>query len=166
MNVLLIADTHLREGQAQRLLDTLGTHLDAADLIIHAGDVTDVSVLRALGEFAPVRAVLGNNDHGMILPERFVADIGGCSVAAVHDSGAATGRASRLRRWFPDADVVVFGHSHLPWHEVDIRVSDGHRQHHVNPGSAMQRRAAPHRTAAILELHDGEITHLDHVVLP
>jgi putative phosphoesterase len=166
MNVLLLSDTHLREGEAGRLVDKLGDHLERADVIIHAGDVTDESVLTALEEFAPVRAVLGNNDRGMILPERFVVALDGCEIAAVHDSGPAVGRAARLRRWFPEADVVVFGHSHLPWHEVDVRSADGHVQHHVNPGSAMQRRAAPNHTAAVLQLSDGVVVDVTHIVLP
>ena len=166
MNVLLLADTHLREGEGTRLVDRLGRYLEAADVIIHAGDVTDASILAALEEFAPVRAVLGNNDRGMILPERFVVELDGCEIAAVHDSGAATGRTARLRRWFPQADVVVFGHSHLPWHEIDVRASDGHLQHHVNPGSAMQRRAAPHHTAAVVQLNDGTVAEISHIVLP
>ena len=165
MNVLLLADTHLREGEGARLVARLGGHLEAADIIVHAGDVTDASILSALEEFAPVRAVLGNNDHGMILPERFVVNLDGCEIAAVHDSGPSTGRAARLRRSFPQADVVVFGHSHLPWNEVDIRSSDGHVQHHVNPGSAMQRRSAPHHTAAVMQLRDGVVADITHVVL-
>ncbi|MEY2426707.1 MAG: uncharacterized protein QOI61_2279 [Actinomycetota bacterium] len=165
MKVLLLSDTHLHEGQAGRLVEKLRGQLETADVIIHAGDVTDVSVLTALEEFAPVRAVLGNNDRGMILPERLVVELDGCEVAAVHDSGPAGGRAARLRRWFPQADVVVFGHSHLPWHEIDVRAGDGHVQHHVNPGSAMQRRAAPRHTAAVLELRDGLVADVSHVVL-
>ena len=100
MNVLLLADTHLGEGEGARLVDKLCGHLETADVIIHAGDVTDASVLAALEEFAPVRAVLGNNDRGMILPERLVVELDGCQVAAVHDSGPAGGRRTRLRRWF------------------------------------------------------------------
>jgi putative phosphoesterase len=165
MNVLLLADTHLGEGQEARLVDKLYEHLATADVIIHAGDITDPSVLAALEEFAPVRAVLGNNDRGMSLPERLVVDIDGCQVAAVHDSGPAGGRRTRLRRWFPEADVVVFGHSHLPWHEIDVRPADGHVQHHVNPGSAMQRRSAPNHTAALLQLHDGVVAEVRHIVL-
>ena len=165
MNVLLLADTHLREGEGARLIDKLCSHLEAADVIIHAGDVTDGSVLSALEEFAPVRAVLGNNDRGMVLPERFVVELDGCEIAAVHDSGPAEGRAARLRRWFPRADVVVFGHSHIPWHQIDVG-TDGHVQHHVNPGSAMQRRGTPEHTAAVLQLHDGVVVDVSHVVLP
>ena len=166
MNVLLLADTHLRDGQEDLLVKKLRGPLETADVIIHAGDVTDASVLAALEEFAPVRAVLGNNDRGMILPERFVVELDGCEVAAVHDSGAAEGRTARLRRWFPQADVVVFGHSHIPWHRIDVRPADGHVQHHVNPGSAMQRRSSPHHTAAVLQLHDGVVADVTHLVLP
>ncbi len=166
MNVLVLADTHLGEGQGARLVDKLCGHLQAADLIIHAGDVTDASVLTALEEFAPVRAVLGNNDRGMILPERLEVELDGCVVAAVHDSGPAGGRTARLRRWFPPADVVVFGHSHIPWHQVDVRSADGHVQHHVNPGSVMQRRTAPHHTAALLQLRDGIVAGVNHIVVP
>jgi uncharacterized protein len=165
MNVLLLADTHLGEGQAARLVDKLCGHLETADVIIHAGDVTDASVLTALEEYAPVRAVLGNNDRGMILPERFVVELDGCEVAAVHDSGPAEGRTARLRRWFPQADVVVFGHSHIPWHQTDVRTADGHVQHQVNPGSAMQRRSAPEHTVATLQLRDGVVVDVSHIVL-
>jgi uncharacterized protein len=165
VNVLLISDTHLREGEERRLVDRLAGHLEAVDIIIHAGDVTDASVLAALEAFAPVHAVLGNNDRGMTLPERLVVELDGCRVAAVHDSGPSGGRTTRLRRWFPQADVVVFGHSHLPWHEIDVNPVDGHVQHHVNPGSAMQRRAAPNRTAAILQLDDGVVVDVSHIVL-
>ena len=165
MNILLLADTHLGEGQAHKLIDKLVDHLEAADVIIHAGDVTHASVLAACERFAPVRAVLGNNDRGMVLPGRFVVELDGCEIAAVHDSGPANGRAARLRRWFPEADVVIFGHSHIPWHEIDVRTADGHVQHHVNPGSAMQRRAAPQHTAAVLRLHDGVVVDVSHIVL-
>jgi putative phosphoesterase len=165
MNVLVLADTHLGEGQGDRLVERLGAHLETADVIIHAGDVVHASVLTVLEEYAPVHAVLGNNDRGMALPERLVVELGGCRVAVVHDSGPSGGRTGRLRRWFPDADVVVFGHSHLPWHQIDVRSADGHVQHHVNPGSAMQRRAAPRHTAALLRLRDAAVADVSHVTL-
>ena len=165
MNVLVLADTHLGEGQGARLVERLRAQLETTDVIIHAGDVVHGSVLQALEEFAPVHAVLGNNDHGMTLPERLVVELDGCRVAAVHDSGPAGGRATRLRRWFPDADVVVFGHSHLPWHQIEVRQTDGHVQHHVNPGSAMQRRGAPEHTVAALQLHDGVVVDVSHIVV-
>jgi putative phosphoesterase len=161
----VVSDTHLGRGQESQLEDLIAPQLRAADAIVHAGDVVDAALLDMLGRHAPVHAVLGNNDHGMRLPERIEIDVDGCRVAAVHDSGPATGRAGRLRRWFPDADVVLFGHSHLPWHETDVR-ADGHVQHHVNPGSAIQRRRAPHRTVAWVEIAGGRVTDVQHVELP
>ena len=155
VRVLVLADTHLGPGQASRLAARLGDRLHAADAILHAGDITDSSVLAELSTFAPVYAVLGNNDHGVALPERRVIDLAGCQVAMVHDSGDAAARSNRLRRMFPDADVVVFGHSHLPWNETNVRVADGHVQHHLNPGSAIQQHHAPRCTVAWLQLDDG-----------
>jgi putative phosphoesterase len=162
MKVLVLADTHLGPGQSERLTDLLGERLRVADAILHAGDITDLSVLTVLEQFAPVHAVLGNNDHGLSLPERRVVEMAGCRVAMVHDSGDAAGRATRLRRWFPDADVVVFGHSHIPWNESHVRSADGHVQHHLNPGSATQRRRAPRCTVAWLELRAGRNPFIDH----
>jgi hypothetical protein len=160
-DVLLLADTHLGPGQADRLLERIADQLAATDVVLHAGDVVDAAVLDALGALRPVHAVLGNNDHGLDLPERLELDVAGCAVAMVHDSGAAAGRSARLRRWFPTADVVVFGHSHLPWHEVDER--DGHVQHHVNPGSAMLRRRAPTCSVAHLLLDGGRVLDVRHL---
>ena len=162
MKVLALADTHLGPDQSDRLTDLLGERLRAADAILHAGDVTDSSVLAALEQFAPVHAVLGNNDRSLSLPERRIIDIAACKVAMVHDSGDAAGRGARLRRWFPDADVVVFGHSHIPWNDTNVRLADGHVQHHLNPGSAIQRRRAPHCTIAWLELRAGRVESVDH----
>ena len=162
--VLVVADTHLGPGQADRLLTRLGDRLDRADAVFHAGDVTDASVLAALADAAPLHVVLGNNDHGLVLPERIEVRLAGCTVAAVHDSGPSAGRSGRLRRWFPTADVVLFGHSHAPWHEphTDDR---GHVQHHVNPGSAMQRRREPHCTVAWLSLVDGRVSDVRHEIV-
>jgi putative phosphoesterase len=167
--VLLVADTHLRRGDASRLIDRIRPELDHADVIVHAGDITDASVLDELARFAPVHAVRGNNDVAVdlvrLLPERACIDVDGCCLAIVHDSGPAVGRTARLRRWFPDADVVVFGHSHIPWHERHTR-DDGHVQHHVNPGSAMQRRRQPECSAAEITIAGGEIVDVHRVLLP
>ena len=95
---------------------------------------------------------MGPTRPGRRLPERLEVELDGVRVAMVHDSGPSAGRMGRLRRWFPDADVVVFGHSHLPWHEVDPG-----GQLHLNPGSPTERRMAPTRTVAVLELADGAV---------
>jgi hypothetical protein len=168
MNVLLLADTHLGRGQAPRLVDRLGESLARADVIVHAGDIVDSSVLKELSRFAPVHAVRGNNDVAADLrplPERLELDLGGCSVAVVHETGQAAGRARRLRTWFPNADVVVFGHSHIPWCERDVADS-GHVQLHVNPGSAIQARRQPHCTVAWLTVEHGAVSAIAHLVVP
>jgi putative phosphoesterase len=111
-------------------------------------------VLDQLGELAPVHAVLGNNDGELVgtLPEELVVELDGVRVAMVHDSGPGRGREARLRRRFPDADVVVFGHSHIPW---DAPGHDG--QWLLNPGSPTERRRQPHRSMATLDVADGRV---------
>jgi uncharacterized protein len=164
-NVLLIADTHVGPGQAHRLVQRLDDQLDEVDVIVHAGDLTDLSVLEALAHRVPgaqILAVKGNNDVGVALPERLEAAVGGCLIGVVHDSGQKAGRGARLRRWFPSCDLVVFGHSHLPWHEVDV-APDGHVQHQVNPGSPLVRRRAPTCTTARVVIRDDEVTDVRHV---
>ena len=166
-DVLVLADTHLGRGAAGRLLDRIGDELARADVVLHAGDITDASVLEALGGRVPsgrVVAVKGNNDHGVDLPERQIVEVAGCSIGLIHDSGAAAGRTTRLRRWFPSCDLVVFGHSHLPWHEVDV-AADGHVQHHLNPGSAMVRRRAPACTVAHVVVDAGRVLDVRHVAV-
>jgi putative phosphoesterase len=165
VEVLVLADTHLGPGQAPRLIERLPRSLTSADVILHAGDIVDESVLGDLARFAPVHAVLGNNDRGLELPHQWVGSIGGFEVAMVHDSGPSTGRAGRLRRWFPTADVVVFGHSHIPWHQTHVD-ERGHEQHHLNPGSAMQRRRQPRCTVARLRLRAGRPVEVRHVPVP
>lgn len=157
IRALVLADTHIGPSRpGRRLPDAVYGLLDGADVVLHAGDVTAPELLHELSGFAPVHAVLGNNDVDLLLPERLEVELAGVRVAMVHDSGPATGRAARLRRWFPDAGVVVFGHSHLPWHEVDPG-----GQVHLNPGSPTERRRAPTRTAAVLELADGAVRHAE-----
>lgn len=164
VRALLISDTHIGGRHAgRRLPDRVVALARDVDVVLHAGDITDLSVLGELATCAPVHAVLGNNDHGLDLPERLTLELGGARVAMVHETGSSTGRAPRLRRWFPDADLVVFGHSHLPWHETDVDAT-GHVQHHVNPGSAVERRQAPHTTVAVVVL-DGGVRSVEHVVV-
>jgi putative phosphoesterase len=104
-----------------------------------------------LEAIAPVYAVLGNNDRGLTLPERRELCWEGVNVAVVHDGGASAGRPKRLRRWFPDARVAIFGHSHMPlneWHE-DLLL--------FNPGSPTDRRRQPIHTMGLLRLRSGSV---------
>lgn len=160
MRVLVLADTHLRTDLT-KLPGEVWDELEAADVVLHAGDVVTNDLLDALGRFAPVHAVLGNNDRDLVgsLPDRLELDLAGVQVGMVHDAGTRSGRERRMRRWFPDAHLVLFGHSHEP---VDTVGVDGQRL--FNPGSAVQRRRQPRRTIGLLELTDGDIA--GHTIRP
>lgn len=154
MRLLVLTDTHISAHRpGRRLPDEVYAELvDGVDAILHAGDVTAPELLHELEGFAPVHAVLGNNDATLRLPERLVVDLAGVAVAMVHDSGPSKGRAARLESWFPGAAVVVFGHSHLPWDET---TPSGQR--HLNPGSCTERRMAPTKTYGVLTLAGGRV---------
>lgn len=147
-----MSDTHVRDVGARTLPERAWEELRTADAILHAGDVVEPGLLRALARLAPVHAVLGNNDLGLAgaLPEVVETVFDGVRVAMIHDSGPRAGREGRMRRRFPDADVVVFGHSHVPWNEAGL---DG--QWLLNPGSPTERRGQPHRTMAVIETAAG-----------
>jgi putative phosphoesterase len=160
MRAVVLSDTHMRAGGRRRLPDAVYQVLDGADVILHAGDLVDESVLAALQSIAPTYAVLGNNDLALegSLPISRDLELGGVRVAMVHDSGARQGRAARMARRFPGASVVVFGHSHIPWNETGVG-----GQLLFNPGSPTERRTQPHLTAGILRLEGGAV--LDHRIV-
>ncbi|MDQ4131297.1 MAG: metallophosphatase family protein [Actinomycetota bacterium] len=154
MYVVALADTHMRAGSSRRLPARARARLARADVILHAGDVVDATVLDELASYAPVHAVLGNNDLELVgaLPPTLELELAGVRVAMIHDAGPSRGRPARLHRLFPQADVVVFGHSHIPVNEPGV---DG--QLLFNPGSPTERRRQPHHTLGILELEGGQI---------
>src|SRR5262249_55583385 len=119
------------------------------------GDWSSAGARDDLAACAPVRAVLGNNDGPDVAawgaPDTLEADLAGLRLAMVHDSGPAAGRGPRLRRWFPAADLVVFGHSHIP---VD-QAAGGQRI--FNPGSPTDRRRQPHGTLGVLDIAGGRL---------
>ncbi len=159
VRALVLADTHLRADLA-KLPAGVWDEVEACDVVLHAGDVVTADLLDALRARRPVHAVLGNNDRALVgaLPDRLEIELGGVRIAMVHDSGARGGRERRLRRWFPGAAVVVFGHSHEP---VDATGEGGQRL--FNPGSAVQRRRQPHRTIGRLVLAGGAV--VDHEIV-
>lgn len=154
MRVLVLADTHLRPDRARTLPDAVWDAATACDTVLHAGDVLTGELLADLGRLAPVHAVLGNNDVSLrgVLPDTLDLVLDGLHVSMVHDAGARSGRERRLQRRFPDAAVVVFGHSHQP---VDAPGAPGQRL--FNPGSCTERRRAPTRTYGWLEIERGEL---------
>jgi uncharacterized protein len=141
--VAIVSDTHLPRG-GRRIPDACWERMSGADLILHAGDFVAEDVLTDLEALGPpVAAVHGNVDSRELrsrLPEARVVDAGGPRIALVHDAGPSTGRLERLRLRFPDADAVVFGHSHVPLHEE----RDGFQI--FNPGSPTDRRRQPRHT--------------------
>ena len=155
MVAAVISDTHLPRG-GRELPAACLVRLREADLILHAGDFSQRSVLRALERYAPVIAVQGNVDAPdlrAVLPETRVVDTEGVRLGLVHDAGPARGRLTRLRRRFPSADAVVFGHSHLPLHEA---AEDGFAI--FNPGSPTERRRAPVHTMGLAHVHDRRVS--------
>ncbi|SEG99795.1 hypothetical protein SAMN05444920_11471 [Nonomuraea solani] len=132
--------------------------LRGADLILHAGDVCVPSVIDELAVYAPVHVVKGNNDGpDLVAPETLELTVDEVRIGMIHDSGPAKGRASRMRRRFPHADLVVFGHSHIPLDETEggLRI--------FNPGSPTDRRRQPHGTLGVLTIERGALARAEIV---
>ena len=154
MQIAVISDTHLPR-RSRRLPEACVERLRTADLILHAGDLMRLAVLTELESYGPVVAVHGNVDDAHVraaLPAVTSVNAGAVSIGLVHDAGPAKGRLARLRRRFPDADAVVFGHSHIPLHEKD---PDGFQI--FNPGSPTERRRAPRHTMGIATVTGGQV---------
>ncbi|MCX4767072.1 metallophosphoesterase [Streptomyces sp. NBC_01275] len=156
MRLLLMSDTHLprrAKDLPPPLLDATGQ----ADVVIHAGDWVDTATLDLLeSRSARLIGVYGNNDGPELrarLPEVAYADLGGLRFGVVHETGPAQGREARCAARFPDLDVLVFGHSHIPW---DTTAPGGLRL--LNPGSPTDRRRQPHCTYLTATATDGSLT--------
>ncbi|MDQ6745039.1 MAG: metallophosphatase family protein [Actinomycetota bacterium] len=155
MEIAIISDTHMPRGPRRLPADCVA-RLRRAELIIHAGDLITPAVLEELRSFGPLLAVHGNVDNGELrraLPATRVVQAEGARIALIHNAGPRAGRLQRMRRRFPDADAVVFGHSHIPLHE---RAADGFQI--FNPGSPTERRRAPTHTMGWAQVHGGETT--------
>jgi hypothetical protein len=153
--IAVISDTHLPRGR-RRLPDACVERIRAADLLLHAGDIATAEVLEDIEAIGPpVRAVQGNVDSDELrrrLPEAVSVDADGARLAMLHDAGPARGRIERMRRRFPEADAVVFGHSHIPLHE-----QDGEFQI-FNPGSPTDRRRQPRHTMGVASATGGRLS--------
>ncbi|MFD9572014.1 metallophosphoesterase family protein [Streptomyces sp. NPDC059982] len=156
MRLLLISDTHLPK-RAKALPAVLLEECARADVVIHAGDWTDEDAYALVAEHArELLGVHGNNDTPGLcarLPEVARAVLEGVRVGVVHETGAAAGREARCARRFPDLDVLVFGHSHIPW---DTTAPGGLRL--LNPGSPTDRRRQPFHTYMTAVASGGALT--------
>ncbi len=162
LRVVVLSDTHAPR-RWKSCPPAVAEHLRVADVILHAGDVCTAAVLDELSGYAPVLAVAGNNDGPDVAAwgatPALEADLGGLRVAMIHDSGPADGRLHRMRRRFPGADLVVFGHSHIP-----LDAGDGGFRI-FNPGSPTDRRRQPHGTVGVLRIAAGRLAAADIIAV-
>ncbi|MBO0837582.1 MAG: metallophosphoesterase family protein [Actinobacteria bacterium] len=154
MVIIALADTHAPR-RWKSCPPAVAEWLRQADVILHAGDVCIAPVLDELSQYAPVHAVVGNNDGPDVAEwgarPTLETEFAGLKVAMIHDAGPADGRLRRMRSLFPHADLVVYGHSHIP---LDVR-DGGFRI--FNPGSPTDRRRQPHGTLGVLEIDGGQL---------
>jgi hypothetical protein len=162
--LVLVADTHLPK-RAKDLPAELWEAVERADVVVHAGDWVDEPALDAFeARSRRLLACYGNNDGAGLrarLPEVARAEIGGLRFAVVHETGPSTGRERRCEQAYPDVDVLVFGHSHIPW---DTTTPRGLRL--LNPGSPTDRRRQPHCTYMTLTAADGRLGDVELHRLP
>jgi putative phosphoesterase len=159
MRLVLMADTHLPK-RARDLPAELWAAVEAADVVVHAGDWVDVPLLDELtARSRRLIACYGNNDGPALrarLPEVGRAELDGLRLAVVHETGQAMGREQRCAARFPDVDVLVFGHSHIPW---DTTAETGLRL--LNPGSPTDRRRQPYATYQTATVSHGILEHVE-----
>jgi len=157
-SLVIVSDTHVPK-RARVLPPVLWDAIESADLVIHAGDWVEVALLDALeGRSARLIGVVGNNDGADLrerLPEVATAVVDGIRLAVVHETGQAAGREQRMDAAFPDIDLLVFGHSHIPWDTVSPA---GMRL--LNPGSPTDRRRQPAGTFMTAIADDGRLRDL------
>ena len=162
--LVIMSDTHL-PSRAKDLPQQLWADAEQADVVIHAGDWVDVALLDELERrCSRVVGCYGNNDGPPLrarLPEVATVTLDGLRLAVVHETGQAQGREARCDRAFTDLDVLVFGHSHIPW---DTTTARGLRL--LNPGSPTDRRRQPHGTYLTAEVLAGQLTGVTLHALP
>jgi putative phosphoesterase len=154
MRLLLLADTHVPR-RAKVLPDVVWNEIDRADVVIHAGDWVKVALVDAIASRGRLIGCYGNNDGPDVrerLPEVARETLDGVRFAVVHETGPSTGRDERMAAGYPDVDVLVFGHSHIPW---DATASTGLRL--LNPGSPTDRRRQPFCTYLTAVVSDGTL---------
>ena len=152
MHLLLLADTHVPR-RAKVLPDVVWNEVHRADVVVHAGDWVEAALVDAIASQTRLIGCYGNNDGPDVrdrLPEVARETLDGVRLAVVHETGPSTGRDERMARGYPDVDVLVFGHSHIPW---DATASTGLRL--LNPGSPTDRRRQPFCTYMTAEVSGG-----------
>ena len=158
MQLLLIADTHVPK-RARDLPAVVWDAVDRADVVLHAGDWIAPALLDELeGRANRLVACWGNNDGGELrrrLPERADVTLAGVRFTVVHETGKTAARDARMAARYPDTDVLVFGHSHIPW---DTTAETGLRL--LNPGSPTDRRSQPFCTYMTATVADATLSNV------
>lgn len=156
MRIVLMSDTHL-PFRARDLPAPLWSEVENADVVVHARDWVHVDLLDELQQrSARLVGCWGNNDGPALrsrLPERADVTLAGVRFTVVHETGQSKGRDARMAAAYPDTDVLVFGHSHIPW---DTTAGSGLRL--LNPGSPTDRRRQPFHTYMTAVADDGSLT--------
>ncbi|CUU54127.1 hypothetical protein Ga0074812_102131 [Parafrankia irregularis] len=169
MRLVLLADTHV-PARARDLPAQVWSAVDEADVVIHAGDWVSIDLLHKLtARSRRLVACWGNNDGPDIraqIPEVARITLDGLRFVVVHETGPATGRERRLAAAHPDADVLVFGHSHIPWDTTTPRPGDAHPLRLLNPGSPTDRRRQPHPTYLTATIAASTLTDVELHQLP
>lgn len=155
MKLLLLADTHVPK-RARDLPSRVWAEVEKADVVIHAGDWVELALFEALeARSARLVACFGNNDGEELrarMPECAHVTLAGVRIAVVHETGPSTNRDKRMSAAYPDVDVLVFGHSHIPW---DTTTETGLRL--LNPGSPTDRRRQPFCTYMTADAVSGDL---------
>ena len=164
MRLLLLADTHLPK-RAKDLPAQVWAEVESADVVVHAGDWVVPDLLDELEQRSKrLVGVWGNNDGPELrarLPEVARVELDGVRLAVVHETGDAKGREQRCQAAYDDVDVLVFGHSHIPW---DTTTASGLRL--LNPGSPTDRRRQPHCTYLTCRVSEGRLDQVELHRLP
>lgn len=148
MRIGVISDTHV-PTVATALPPVIFDIFNGVDLILHAGDLVELSVLDELMAIAPVEAVAGNVDESEVqlkFPVKKVIPIGNCSIGLIHGKFRIDIQRQMIRKEFDAVDLIVYGHSHTPfWGKID-------GVYYLNPGSPTDKRHAPYNSVAVLEI--------------
>jgi putative phosphoesterase len=155
VRAVILSDTHVPR-RARDLPSALWAAIDASDVVLHAGDWVAASLVSAVASRARLVGVYGNNDGAdvrALLPLVARVELGGVRVAVVHETGPAAGRERRMAAAYGDTDLLVFGHSHIPW---DTTAPGGPRL--LNPGSPTDRRRQPVGTWVEATFADGAVS--------
>jgi putative phosphoesterase len=152
MLLTILSDTHVSTAKRSRAHDLpaiVWESIGNSDAVIHAGDVVEGFLLDAIARVKPVHAVLGNNDADLDLPQSLELDFEGVKIAVIHDGGTRKGRPARLRKLFPAAGVIIYGHSHMPELQTvdDVLI--------INPGSCTDKRREPKFSFGRLAIEPG-----------